>query len=75
MTASIAEIFRDAHDKGELPMSADPDRLARRYQMNLTALRIEAQRNGADDSLAALADELAAEVEALRPHHEAACSA
>ncbi|MDW4500004.1 helix-turn-helix domain-containing protein [Sulfitobacter sp. D35] len=66
MNTEITGIFREAQRLGELSASADPDHLARRYMLNVTALRIEAQRVGLTDELAALADEMADEIEALR---------
>ncbi|MDX6752024.1 helix-turn-helix domain-containing protein [Geminicoccaceae bacterium 1502E] len=66
MKTEIAAAFERARRQGELQASADPDRLARRYQSNLTALRIEAHRGLADKELTALAEEMAQEVERLR---------
>jgi len=51
---------------GELPADADTSRLAARYQTNMSALRIEAQRGTDASALAALAEDMAREVEALR---------
>ncbi|GMG84844.1 TetR/AcrR family transcriptional regulator [Paralimibaculum aggregatum] len=66
MRAEILAAFTEAQALGELPAEADPARLAQRYQANLTALRIEAQRGAGAEELAALADDMAGEVEALR---------
>lgn len=66
MTAEITAIFEAARDAGELPEGADPARLARRYQADMTALRIEAHRGGDPVALAALADDMARDMERLR---------
>ncbi|PSK86348.1 TetR family transcriptional regulator [Limimaricola soesokkakensis] len=66
MTAEITAIFEAARDAGELPEGADPVRLARKYQADMTALRIEAHRGGDPAALAALADDMARDVERLR---------
>ncbi|QKV20420.1 TetR/AcrR family transcriptional regulator [Oricola thermophila] len=66
MKAEIAAAFEKAKDRGELPPEADAARLARRFQAYLAALRIEVHRGTAPDELAALAEDMAAEVEGLR---------
>lgn len=66
MSDEFAAIFQQARDLGELDSDADISYLARRYQMNLTALRFEAQRGGTDATLAKLAEEMAHDVEKLR---------
>lgn len=65
MLAEITAAFERARQRGELPDDADPVRLARRYQANLTALRIEAQRGLDDEALGALAEDAARELERL----------
>lgn len=65
MRAAFAECFARAQAAGELPAGADPDLLARRYQAELTALRLEAHRGADPQALARLAAAMAAEVEAL----------
>tara|TARA_R110002072_G_scaffold11431_35_gene51753 strand:+ start:6095 stop:6697 length:603 start_codon:yes stop_codon:yes gene_type:complete len=64
--AEIAAAFDLAKSRGELPQDADSDRLARRYQSNITALKIEAHRGTDKADLAALAEDMAHEVERLR---------
>ncbi|MCP1168531.1 TetR/AcrR family transcriptional regulator [Limimaricola litoreus] len=66
MTAEIEAIFAAARAAGELPPGADPARLARRYQADMTALRIEAHRGGPSAPLAALAEDMAGQLQALR---------
>ena len=44
MRKEFSDAFADAIENGELPPNADPDRLARRFQANVTALRIVAHR-------------------------------
>ncbi|MGG7566490.1 TetR/AcrR family transcriptional regulator [Rhodovulum sp. DZ06] len=65
MRAAFAERFREAQAAGELPGDADPELLARRYQGEITALRLEAHRGAAPDARAAMAEAMAAEVEGL----------
>lgn len=61
-------MFTRARDEGALPPEADPRRLARRFQSNIIALKIETQRGTTPGDLAALADEMADELVAMRPH-------
>ncbi|PVB61182.1 TetR/AcrR family transcriptional regulator [Labrenzia sp. 011] len=61
----FAGFFRQARDNGELPPDANPDRLARRYQANITALRVEAHLGGDPAGLKDLAENMAQEVEEL----------
>ncbi len=68
MTGDFAALFARAQAMGELPASADPQLLARKFQMSITALRFEAKRSGGDGDLAALAEDLARDVERLRLH-------
>ncbi|MBD3625222.1 MAG: TetR/AcrR family transcriptional regulator [Rhodobacteraceae bacterium] len=63
MRADFAAYYRKAIDAGELPQGADPDRLAQRYQADLTALRIEAHNSTDPASVADLADAMAREIE------------
>ncbi|MFC6688262.1 TetR/AcrR family transcriptional regulator [Jhaorihella thermophila] len=67
MRGEFAQAFRAARDVGELPPDADPDRLARRYQANVTALRFELHRGALRHEIEELAEDMAREVEALRP--------
>ncbi len=68
MTAEIVTIFEAARAAGELPEGADPARLARRYQADMTALRIEAHRGGDPEALRLLAEDMAQSLEQVRPH-------
>lgn len=61
MCAEIAEVFRAAQRAGELSATADPDRLARRFQANVTALRVEMHRGSAPSVITALAEDMAHE--------------
>lgn len=65
MTGEIIALFRAAQDSGELPGDADAVLLGRRYLLNLTALRIEAQWTRCGAELKQLAESMAQEVEAL----------
>lgn len=66
MRAEIATVFTAAVACGELPSDANPERLARRYQANLTALRLEMHQGTDQAELLNLAEDMASEVEALR---------
>ncbi|MFU1477756.1 TetR/AcrR family transcriptional regulator [Roseovarius sp. C7] len=66
MGALFSKAFRHALDLGELPPETDIARLARRYQANITALRIEAEGGTDPQALAELAEDMAADLEALR---------
>ena len=67
MRGEFAQAFRAARDSGALCPDADPDRLARRYQANVTALRLELHRGAPQHEVEELAEDMAREVEALRP--------
>ena len=62
----LAAAFQAARAAGELPDSADPQRLASRLQAAIFGLRAYAQRSDAQDRIAALAADIARDVEALR---------
>lgn len=66
MREEFARTFAAARTAGELPASADPDRLARRFQANLTALRLELHRGAPQSEVAGLAEDMAQEIEQLR---------
>ncbi|WP_299818175.1 TetR/AcrR family transcriptional regulator [uncultured Roseibium sp.] len=66
MRDEFARFFRKARDNGELPPDADPDRLARRYQANITALRVEAHLGGDPAGVKDLAASMARDVENLQ---------
>ena len=59
--AEIAEWFKAALSAGELTADADVERLARRFQANLTALRVELHRGSPPQIIAALAENMAQE--------------
>jgi len=63
MRAEFARYFRKAQEAGELPANANPDRLAQRFQANVTALRVEAHRGADLEELANLAETMAIEIE------------
>lgn len=58
--------FSDAMTRGELRPSANPNRLARRYQANIAALRFELARGADVDDTLNLAEDMAQEIEQLR---------
>ncbi len=66
MRGEFVSLFELAKSKGELPPDADPVRLARRYQSELSALKIEAHCAIDREGLFALAEDLAQQVEQLR---------
>lgn len=66
MREEMAAIFEKAKALGELPSDADPNRLARRYQANVAALRFELHQGAAEQEIAALAEDMAQEIERLR---------
>jgi AcrR family transcriptional regulator len=61
MCAEFAQVFTAARDAGEIAADADPKRLARRYQANITALRVELQRGTSKADIVALAADMARE--------------
>ncbi len=66
MQAEFAEAFRKARASGELPDTADPERLARRFQTNVAALRLAVHQGMDGSDFAELAEDMAREVERLR---------
>ena len=58
--------FRAAQTAGEISLDADPARLARRFQASVIGIRAYAARQVGPDAVADLAEDLAAEVEAMR---------
>lgn len=69
MTAMLDEFsaaFHAARDIGELIPSAEPTRLARRFQANVTALRLAVQQDMQAKDFVDLAEDMAAEIDALR---------
>lgn len=63
--ATFARAFESARSAGEIAADAQPDRLASRLQAAIFGLRAYAQRTDADDRIAALADDVARDLEAL----------
>jgi AcrR family transcriptional regulator len=61
MCVEFADVFKAARDAGEVSKDADLLRLARRYQANITALRVELQRGTPSGDIAQLAEDMAAE--------------
>tara|TARA_R110002072_G_scaffold15924_3_gene63256 strand:+ start:813 stop:1427 length:615 start_codon:yes stop_codon:yes gene_type:complete len=66
MCAEFAEGFEAARIAGELPDDADPMRLARRYQANVSALRVELLRGISREDVSNLAADMAQETLELR---------
>ena len=66
MRDEIAAAFAAAKARGEIAEDSDCPALARRYQAYVNALRLELHQGTAAAEVAALADSLAREVEALR---------
>ncbi|MDP2495139.1 TetR/AcrR family transcriptional regulator [Shimia thalassica] len=62
----FAGAFEQAKQQGQLPADADPNRLARRFQANVTALRIEMHQGTPQNEIADLAEDMAQEVERLK---------
>jgi len=67
--AEFEVAFEAARAAGQIPAGADPARLARRHQANVTALRVELHRGTPQDTIVALADDMAQEVLNLSPTH------
>ncbi len=61
MCVEIAEAFKAAQRAGEIAVNADAERLARRFQANLTALRVELHRGSSPTIIAALAEDMSRE--------------
>ncbi|WP_424942314.1 TetR/AcrR family transcriptional regulator [Aliiroseovarius crassostreae] len=66
MEAEFAAVFARARDLGLLPATADVRRLARRYQANLSALRLALMQGMAPQELTDLAEDMATEIENLK---------
>ncbi|MEP1793104.1 helix-turn-helix domain-containing protein [Parasphingorhabdus sp.] len=62
MCAEFALGFEAARAAGQISKEAVPDRLARRHQANITALRVELHRGSSQQVIDALADDMAQEV-------------
>lgn len=66
MQAEFASVFAAAQAAGEISDAADVQRLARRFQSNVTALRLAVHQGMDDQNFIQLTEDMAAEVEALR---------
>lgn len=66
MLAEFAAVFRKARACGELPQTANPERLARRFQSNVTALRLALHPGKKAEEFKQLAKVMAQEIEQLR---------
>jgi len=66
MRGEFTAAFEAARAAGDLPPDADPDRLARRFQANVTALRVELHRGAPQEVIRDLSEDMAQEIEALR---------
>ncbi|MEB8386931.1 helix-turn-helix domain containing protein [Rhodobacteraceae bacterium KMM 6894] len=66
MQEEFAAAFTAARDAGELPEDADPDRLARRFQANIAALRLALHQDMDAEDFTQLAEDMAGEVDAQR---------
>jgi len=66
MQADFAAVIDHAKAIGELPQELDSWRLARRYQSNINALRIELHRSTEQAELTALAEDMVEDLERLR---------
>jgi AcrR family transcriptional regulator len=65
MQIAFADVFSEAKSAGEIDPASDPDRLARRFQANLTALRLSADQGLGTDAFVDLAEDMALELDAL----------
>ncbi|MEM7056058.1 MAG: TetR/AcrR family transcriptional regulator [Pseudomonadota bacterium] len=72
MIEGIKSVLDMAQAKGELPADVDTAQLARRYQANLTALRLEAHVSQEPGNLDQLANDMAEEIERFRYRSEIA---
>lgn len=66
MQDEFAAAFAAAQNAGELADSADPDRLARRFQANVTALRLALHQGMEIGDFTQLAEDMASEIDDLR---------
>tara|TARA_R110002051_G_scaffold4386_4_gene23400 strand:+ start:16452 stop:17045 length:594 start_codon:yes stop_codon:yes gene_type:complete len=66
MQSEFAAAFTAAQAAGEISGSADPQRLARRFQSNVTALRLAMHQGMAYHDFEQLAQDMAAEIDSLR---------
>lgn len=66
MQEEFSAAFAAAQNAGELADGADPDRLARRFQANVTALRLALHQGIGTKNFAQLTEDMATEIEDLR---------
>ncbi|MEP4195518.1 MAG: TetR family transcriptional regulator [Aliishimia sp.] len=66
MQTEFAAVFTAAQNAGEMAKDADPARLARRFQANITALRLAVHQGLEANDFTQLAEDMAAEIETLR---------
>jgi AcrR family transcriptional regulator len=66
MQTEFAAVFEAARAKGEIDPASDAQRLARRFQANLTALRLAVDQGMEGGAFAQLAEDMALELDALR---------
>lgn len=66
MLAEFAAAFAAARDAGELATDTDVDRLARRFQANVTALRLALHQGMSQKEVVQLSEDMANEIENLR---------
>ncbi len=66
MQKEFAAAFAAAQKAGEITDTAHPDRLARRFQANITALRLATHHGMAAADFAELAEDMATEIERMR---------
>lgn len=67
MSDEFAAIFERAKELGELPADADVQRLARRYQANISALRFELSYGAGQESITLLAEDMARDIGRVGP--------
>ncbi len=66
MQKEFAVAFAAAQKAGEITGTAHPDRLARRFQANITALRLATHHGMAAADFAELAEDMATEIERMQ---------
>ncbi|MEP4030328.1 TetR/AcrR family transcriptional regulator [Roseibium polysiphoniae] len=66
MRKEFASVFAHAKVTGEIPSDLDEERLAQRYQANVTALRFELHMGAPQSQITALSEDIAHELETLR---------
>lgn len=67
MQSEFAAAFTAAQSAGEIQTDIDPQRLARRFQSNVTALRLAMHQGMHDHDFQQLTEDMASEIDALRP--------